>query len=513
MIDINDYTDEKGRFDGRYLLIRPLSTDGATADVWLSLDLNTVSVTDGDKIDQIARMSDDEIEKLGLMVAIKIYRPQNALDIEGEQRFRDEYMIVFNCHHANLIHPTNFSICQDTPYLVLPYCKRGSSELLIGNKFSDDDIWKYIQDVASGLAYLHALEPPIVHQDVKPANVLLDDTGHYALTDFGISAQRGGVHGYYFDEENSGTMAYMAPERFQKDAEPMAQSDIWGFGATLCEIITGQVPFGEDGGLAQAQAEGKHPLPSIPDVSADIQRLIHDCLAQQPGDRPSAQQIADAARARQYPLKSRKPLWFALLALAVLTIGGLVYYLSHQETEPVVIPQVTPEQQFNYAYRLIDNYEPDSVLKGKLILDSLSLLNYVPAQLELARTIGPEYIEASATRYDKRKKMLHIDTIHDKRNQVWPKDKKLIDRTIKLYQQILNQSDSLYPAENFKAAFALTQIYGSMHYNPDGSYNQLIIPHYDKAIEWAKCSGDTVIMSKLIQMRQTAQKDIDNFKK
>ena len=92
MIDINDYTDEKGRFDGRYLLIRPLSTDGATADVWLSLDLNTVAMTDGDKIDQIARMSDDEIEKLGLMVAIKIYRPQNALDIEGEQRFRDEYM-------------------------------------------------------------------------------------------------------------------------------------------------------------------------------------------------------------------------------------------------------------------------------------------------------------------------------------------------------------------------------------------------------------------------------------
>lgn len=509
MIDINDYTDEKGRFDGRYLLIRPLSTDGATADVWLSLDLNTVAMTDGDKIDQIARMSDDEIEKLGLMVAIKIYRPQNALDIEGEQRFRDEYMIVFNCHHTNLIHPTNFSICKDTPYLVLPYCKRGSSELLIGNQFSDDDIWKYIQDVASGLAYLHSLEPPIVHQDVKPANVLLDDTGHYALTDFGISAQRGGVHGYYFDDENSGTMAYMAPERFQKDAEPMAQSDIWGFGATLCEIITGKVPFGEDGG--QAQAEGKHPMPSILGVNTDIQHLILDCLAQQPGDRPSAQQIVDAARARQYPLKSRRPLWLALLALAVLAIGGVVYYMSHRDVKPVVASKVTSEQQFNYAYRLIDNYEPDSVLKGKAILDSLSQLNFVPAQLELARTIGPEYIEASIAKYDKRKKMLHIDTIHDKMNQVWPKDQKLVDRAISLYQQILNQSDSVFSTENFKAAFALTQIYGSMHYNPDGKYNQLIIPHYDKAIEWANCSGDTVIVSKLIHMRQRAQKDIDNF--
>ena len=145
------------------------------------------------------------------------------------------------------------------------------------------------------------------------------------------------------------------------------------------------------------------------------------------------------------------------------------------------------------------------------ILDSLSQLNFVPAQLELARTIGPEYIEASTAKYDKRKKMLHIDTIHDKMNQVWPKNQKLVDRAISLYQQILNQSDSVFPTENFKAAFALTQIYGSMHYNSDGRYNQLIIPHYDKAIEWANCSGDTVIVSKLIQMRQRAQKDIDIF--
>lgn len=185
--------------------------------------------------------------------------------------------------------------------------------------------------------------------------------------------------------------------------------------------------------------------------------------------------------------------------------------MSHREVKPVVASKVSSEQQFNYAYRLIDNYEPDSVLKGMAILDSLSQLNFVPAQLELARTIGPEYIEASTAKYDKRKKMLHIDTIHDKMNQVWPKNQKLVDRAISLYQQILNQSDSVFPTENFKAAFALTQIYGSMHYNPDGRYNQLIIPHYDKAIEWANCSGDTVIVSKLIQMRQRAQKDIDIF--
>lgn len=97
MLNIEEFANTSELFDGHYALIRPLSVDGATADVWLALDTNTV--TKEVQLSEVARLHDDEIEKLGLMVAIKIYRPQNALDIEGEQRFRDEYMIVFNCHH------------------------------------------------------------------------------------------------------------------------------------------------------------------------------------------------------------------------------------------------------------------------------------------------------------------------------------------------------------------------------------------------------------------------------
>jgi serine/threonine protein kinase len=84
-------------------------------------------------------------------VAIKIYRPKNALDIEGEQRFRDEFKIVYECRHANVLQPTSFSIYNDLPYLVLPYCKFGSSEQLSGKKQKAAEIWKFILDVASGL--------------------------------------------------------------------------------------------------------------------------------------------------------------------------------------------------------------------------------------------------------------------------------------------------------------------------------------------------------------------------
>ena len=159
MLDIENFADTEQLFDNHYKLIRPLNTEGGSADVWLALDASTVK--DKEALDKAAFLDDSSLGRLGLLVAIKVYRPKNALDIEGERRFRDEFMIVFNCNHTNLIHPVHFSIFEETPYLVVPYCKQGSSELMIGNFVNDDDIWKYIRDVAAGLDYLHKCSPSI----------------------------------------------------------------------------------------------------------------------------------------------------------------------------------------------------------------------------------------------------------------------------------------------------------------------------------------------------------------
>ena len=153
MLDIEQFADSGELFDNHYKLIRSLNTDGGTADVWLALDAKTVK--NKKDLDEAAYLEDAYLSTIGLLVAIKIYRPKNALDVEGEQKFADEYKIVYNCNHSNLIHPYHFSIFQEVPYLVLPYCKNGSSELLVGNMTGNGDIWKYILDVSSGLAYLH----------------------------------------------------------------------------------------------------------------------------------------------------------------------------------------------------------------------------------------------------------------------------------------------------------------------------------------------------------------------
>lgn len=303
---IYDIYDSGMAFDGRYRLLRLLSGEGGSADVWLAIDLNTVE--DGD-------------EEGATKVVIKIYRPKNFIDIEGENMFRNEFKIVFGCHHENIIQPTYFSLFEGMPYLVLPYCPSGSSETLAGNLTKKEDIWKYIFEVASGLAYLHEHEPAIVHQDIKPANVLIDDSHRYAITDFGISAFGGRLD----REETEGTCAYMAPERFDSDATPMPEGDIWAFGATVYELITGDAPFGEEGGSAQVKEKSIPPIRQ--DVGDEIKHLVYSCLSFDPAQRPSARKIVETVMKKRYA-GSRRMVWISLIAVIILAIPIILFFAS-----------------------------------------------------------------------------------------------------------------------------------------------------------------------------------------
>lgn len=365
MLDIENLSRNEQLFDGRYRLLRTLSTDGASADIWLALDVNTIN--------GYAQYEEDTSvidESSGMLVAIKIYRPKNALDIEGEQRFREEFKIAYNCHHSNLLQPTGFNIYQGIPYLVLPYCEAGSSEQFIGKKLPDDKIWKFILDVASGLDRLHANQPQIIHQDIKPANILIDDNFNFTITDFGISTKKTGGQENEYDEYNSGTMAYMAPERFQNDADPIPESDIWAFGATLCEILTGQVPFGENGGLNQK--EKKVAMPSLSELPSSFRSLIRACLQEDPRKRPTARQIMEIAQAKHYPGKSTKT--FAIIIACLLLLGAVAYFIFMPEQNgPTTKPVKKDSVQVAYNYAEVEKMllNENSCQKGLHLLDSL----------------------------------------------------------------------------------------------------------------------------------------------
>lgn len=328
MIEIEKYIDDKGLFDGRYLLLRQLSAVGGTADVWLAEDKDTEDekLADEDNYEIV------KVEGSAVLVTIKIYRPKNILDAEGIQTFKKEYKTVYNCHHANLLKPTGFSIIDESiPYLIMPYCEKGSAEKIVGKLSDKDDIWKFIFDTASGLAYLHSCNPPIVHQDIKPANILIDDKNNYCITDFGISVKSGKDSENYLDDENSGTIIYMPPERFMDGYEANAKSDVWSLGATIYELITGDVPFGDKGGEKQSETD------VIPQIKAKIPKsiksLVYSCLNANPEKRPSAEVVAEIARK-----KGKNHFITNSLVLLVLIIVCFVFvvwgYTNSSDAEP-----------------------------------------------------------------------------------------------------------------------------------------------------------------------------------
>lgn len=485
MFDIEKFIESDELLDNQYKLIRTLNTDGGTADVWLALDARTVK--NKKDLDEASYLDDTQLSNIGLLVAIKIYRPKNALDIEGEERFCDEYTIVYNCHHSNLIHPTHYSIFEGNPYLVLPYCKRGSSELLIGSLTDNNDIWKYILDVSSGLSYLHKNNPPIIHQDIKPANVLIDDHENYAITDFGISEK---YNGQTDDEgiERSGTSAYMSPERFSPDFEPSKESDIWAFGATMYELISGQVPFGEDGGANQSK--GKVNLQFPKGVSIEIQRLICACLDFSPEKRPTAETLVKAARNMQYPIKrpSYTKMFAGVAMMICMIVLSVVFILNHssepQESDAKQQISIVKDEQelFEEAMNEIRENSSDRILAGINRLELLAEKKYVPALYELAYTYGWVPEDESI----RRKKYLGIELGNSKgenQSTSMPKSDSYNKLAMKYFHEVVIQDNPDYAEQKMKSSYRLGCYYRAL------SKKEEALKYFEEAVKEANSIG------------------------
>lgn len=271
----------------------------------------------------------DSITELEL--ALKVYAPGTGMDEDGLKTFSKELAVVYDLNHSNLLKPQHVDSWQGMPYLVMSFCPNGSLVKRIG-KMTEDEIWKVLHDVASGLAYLH--ERDIVHQDIKPDNILVDNIGNYVITDFGISAKarttlRKSVAAA--SANSGGTIAYMGPERFGKEPAPIKASDIWSLGAMLFELMTGDTPFGEHGGLVQKSGA---EIPTIKgDYSDELKQLVEKMLSPEPWDRPTASQLMEGktigtheGREKKISHKQIKHMnrRFVLWAVMVLTILGLV---------------------------------------------------------------------------------------------------------------------------------------------------------------------------------------------
>ena len=283
----------------------------------------------------------------GRRVVIKVLSHERGeLSLE---RFKREITLAARLQHANIVPVLTAGEADGTPYYTMPYVDGHSLRAMLTERgaLAVSSAVPLLRDVARALAYAHARD--VVHRDIKPDNVLVAG-GAAVVTDFGIAKAlsdartgAGGAVGARDDVQTLtyvgvviGTPAYMAPEQAAGDPGLSSPADIYAFGCTAYEMLTGAPPFHgrKFSELVAARAGEEPPIskaPSGPPIPPALSSLVHRCLAKDPAQRPTALEIVAALEGERVSTttlptgRARARRWAGVVVtIAVAAAGGLM---------------------------------------------------------------------------------------------------------------------------------------------------------------------------------------------
>jgi eukaryotic-like serine/threonine-protein kinase len=219
-------------------------------------------------------------------VALKILHEQYTRDDDYVERFRREARAVARLAHPNIVTVIDRGEQDGRQFIVFEYIDgQNLKELTRHGPLEVHEAIGLTLQVARALSFAH--NRGLVHRDVKPQNVLLNEDGQAKVTDFGI-ARSLDVQGVTQTGTVLGTSDYIAPEQARgQKVDP--KTDIYSLGAVLYELLVGEVPFSGDNFVAVAMRHVNEPVPSVlehrPDCPARLDLVIQRAMAKDPDDR------------------------------------------------------------------------------------------------------------------------------------------------------------------------------------------------------------------------------------
>lgn len=228
-------------------------------------------------------------------IALKIY---TNLDDDGINDLSEEYSRMQSLSHTNILKADHFDRWGTIPYLTMKLCSGGSLDKKVG-KLDDEELLHVIKDMAEGLKYLH--QNKIVHQDIKPANILIDEHNgvtNYVLSDFGISSKTKTKLSHSVNMKNLGTSMtedYAPPEKFssnKEDRRPDRKGDIFSFGISIYELASGGLPF-DDMPTGRQLQYGDVEIDFSEIKNDKIRHIVSECMQPDKDDRPNADEILE----------------------------------------------------------------------------------------------------------------------------------------------------------------------------------------------------------------------------
>lgn len=226
-------------------------------------------------------------QSMNRKVALKVLPKQFMTDDTYLQRFEREVAIVSQLEHRAIIPVYDYGEFEGQPYIVMRYMPVGSvDDMLQRGPLNSDIVLSIVQQIAPALDYAHSKE--VLHRDVKPSNVLMDDGGGAFITDFGIARLTREGNAGITTQGVVGTPAYMSPEQAQ-GKELDGRSDVYALGVMLFEMATGRRPFESQTphSVAVMQVTQQPPMPRKlnPAISTALESVILKSLKKNREDR------------------------------------------------------------------------------------------------------------------------------------------------------------------------------------------------------------------------------------
>ncbi len=288
-------------FDDRYEVVRKLGS-GGFADVYLAND-----------------------RLLGRQVALKILSSRYAHDEQFVERFRREASSAAGLNHPNIVQIYDRGEADPTNYIAMEYLEgRSLKEIIVKYApLAPELVVSVAVQIVEALRFAHRRD--VIHRDIKPQNIIIDNDGRVKVTDFGI-ARAGSASTMTEAGSILGTAHYFSPEQAQ--GQPVeAASDLYSLGIVMYEMSTGALPFDGDNPVSIAMkhvhdrpAAPKTLNPSIPE---NLETVIMRALGKRPVDRYlTAQAMLDDLRRVQEGQPVTAPAGFAEEATRILSPGS-----------------------------------------------------------------------------------------------------------------------------------------------------------------------------------------------